>query len=115
MKQLLALMSLCFGVEVAAQELFKCKSATGKITYSSQSCKEIGLSSAGEIKGEVSVQPAFKPPPPTKPSPPRAAVEAPAAANPPEEAAKPARRCFTIKTAKGTATRCNDDPQETEK
>jgi len=125
----LLLLSLC--ASLAAQEMYKCKDAAGKITYSGKECSLIGLTSAGEVTGRVSVQPAYRSSqqPAGGPSEqpggaapvgarssaapsgaPRAAA-APAkqkADNPPAD--PPDRRCFTVKTAKGTATRCNDVP-----
>ncbi len=97
----------------AAQGMYKCKDAAGKITYSGNECHLVGLTSAGDVAGRASVAPAFKPAP-NRPAPP--AVAATPAASEAEDAPKPPaapqRRCFTVKTAKGTATRCNDTPAE---
>lgn len=104
-----ALLSLCCA-QAAAQQLYKCKDAAGKITYAGRECEDIGLRPAGEVKGRASVAPAYKPPAAAaRPKPSAAAQDVPAAA----DAAKgPERRCFTVKTAKGTVTRCNDAPDE---
>jgi len=109
-KALLAVLALALCAPAAAQQMHKCKDAAGKITYSGQSCEDLGLSSAGEVKGKTSVAPAFKAPP-KAPQEKTTAAPAPAAkaAEPPKE---PERRCFTTKTAKGTATRCNDVPPD---
>jgi len=109
-----ALLLLCCA-QAAAQQMYKCKDAAGKITYASRECKDIGLSSAGEVKGRASIAPAYKAPKSpaaARPKPAAAAQGAPAAA---DAAKTPERRCFTVKTAKGTATRCNDVPDETKK
>jgi hypothetical protein len=100
--------------QAAAQGMYKCKDAAGKITYSGSECKLLGLTSAGEVTGRVSVTPAlqFKPPPPSAAPAAPAAAPAPAVPEQPADgdAPDPNKRCFTIKTAKGTATRCNDRP-----
>jgi len=102
----------------AAQGMFKCKDAAGKITYSGRDCHLIGLAPAGEVTGRAVVTPIVKSAP-SKPAPPAAE---PAKATKPEAAsqsaaaakdpAAPERRCFTVKTAKGTTARCNDKPNE---
>ena len=112
MKMLIAAVAFLFCAQAAAQALHKCRDAGGKVTYASQECEVLGLKPAGEIQDRSSVAPAVKAPPRVpaakKPTP------APAAeAAPPAEPPKPDRRCFTVQTAKGTATRCNDDPDET--
>jgi hypothetical protein len=108
----------------AGAQMFKCADKAGKITYSSQACKDIGLSSAGEVRDTVTVIPA--PPMPPKPKPGAEKPASPAGMAPPAPAAdaakkaEPERRCFqvtkTIKTDKGvvttTSTRCNDTPEE---
>jgi hypothetical protein len=78
-------------------------------------CSELGLKDAGEVKDRLNVNPAYRPPAPAIVSPPPApAAKAqnteitPAAAEP----ADPERRCFTVRTAKGNVTRCNDKPDE---
>jgi len=97
---------------VAAQGMYKCKDAAGKITYSGKECGLIGQTDAGEVTGRAVVTPAVKS---KAPPPAPAAVNAPTEA-PPQQAPATApaseRRCFTVKTAKGTATRCNDKPDE---
>ncbi len=100
--------------QAAAQDMYKCKDAAGKITYSGRECSLLGLTSAGEVTGRASVTPALQFQP-TAPSAPVRSVEgrAPAAAPQPDPAAGAPdddKRCFTVKTAKGTATRCNDRP-----
>jgi uncharacterized protein DUF4124 len=101
-------------------QTFKCVDALGKITYSGKKCSELGLKDAGEVKDRLNINPA----PPSQPSTtrderrrtPSAPAQAPAAqateAQPtaPAEPAAPERRCFTVKTAKGNVTRCNDAP-----
>jgi len=113
-KALLVLLALALCAPAAAQQMYKCKDAAGKFTYSGQPCEDLGLSPGGEVKGKTSVAPAFKAPPKAphdaakaasaaKPSPAAKAAEAPK---------EPERRCFTVKTAKGTSTRCNDVPPD---
>jgi len=101
--------------QAAAQTLYKCKDAAGKLTYADAECNRLGLTPAGEVTGRITVQPAFKAPEvvPGGPPPPEAAKPNPA---PPVKAApaeggeavvgQDGRRCF--KTANGT--RCNDAP-----
>jgi hypothetical protein len=116
-KRIFAACALLLSVELAAQT-FKCTDAAGKVTYSGKKCSELGLKDAGEVKDRLNVNPAYRPPTTVTGSPrspaPAAAAEtpntvAPAAA---EESASPDRRCFTVKTAKGNVTRCNDTPVE---
>ncbi len=111
---ILAVPALLLCHELAAQT-FKCTSAAGKITYSSMKCSELGLKDAGEVKDRLNVNPAYRPPARAiVSSPPAPAAKAqnteipPAAAEP----ADPERRCFTIRTAKGNVTRCNDKTDE---
>ena len=101
-----------------AAETFKCTDASGKITYTSMKCSELGLKDAGAIRDRLNVQPAYRPParenesrrPPPRSAPTAApASEAPAAA---AEPANPERRCFTVRTPTGNVTRCNDRPPE---
>jgi hypothetical protein len=98
--------------QAAAQTMYKCKDAAGKLTYADSECTRLGLTPAGEVTGRITVQPAFKAPeaPPggqpaeaAKPNPAAPAKAAPAQGG---EAVvgEDGRRCF--KTAKGT--RCND-------
>lgn len=129
----LTLLALALGPQAGAEELYKCKNAAGKITYSGQECSQIGLTSAGEVKGKTNITPALKfPAAPieargtagqaSKPAPGvpstggsgAAAAAAPAA--PPVAAGEddPNRRCFNVKTAKGASTRCNDVPEKTD-
>lgn len=118
MKILLALVMSGFCATAAAQGMYKCKDAAGKITYAGNECHLLGLTPAGEVKGQANVAPAQKVPPQQ----PRAAPAAPSA--PPvdrsgeqssEAKADPERRCFAVKTAKGTTTRCNDGSGKDEK
>ena len=102
----------------AAQAMYKCKDAAGKITYSGRECHLIGLTDAGEVTGRAVVTPFVK----SKPSTPAPAADAPAkaptapasqqSAASTKEPAEPEKRCFTIKTSKGNVTRCNDKPEE---
>lgn len=114
LRTFLPVLALAFAAEAGAQ-MYKCKDAAGRITYSSQDCAAIGLVSAGEVQEKVNVAPAFKPPPQPKPSPSQAAKPAPKPAPmaaEPEKKKEPERRCFVVKTAKGNVTRCNDKPEE---
>jgi len=114
-KLILAVSALLLSGDLAAQT-FKCTNAAGKITYSGTKCSELGLTDAGEVKDRLNVNPAYQPPARATGSPPSPApaaqapsTEVPAAA---AEPAKPERRCFTVRTAKGNVTRCNDTPDE---
>jgi hypothetical protein len=111
-KLILSVSALLLSGELAAQT-FKCTNAAGRITYSGVKCSELGLKDAGEVKDRLNVNPAYQPPGRTiesRPSPAPAAkapnTEVPAAAA--EQAPDPERRCFTVHTAKGNVTRCND-------
>jgi hypothetical protein len=114
---ILAGSALLLSGELAAQT-FKCTNAAGKITYSGTNCSERGLKDAGEVKDRLNVNPAYRPPAPEIRSPrssaPAAASEAPKTDAPAAaaESANPERRCFTVHTAKGNITRCNDKPDE---
>ena len=100
-------LTLC---QAAAAQMFKCTDATGKITYSSQTCAEMGLKDAGEVKDRLQITPA---PPPMKRTAPPPTREPEVAAKPPaEEPAKPERRCFTTSVKGKSVTRCNDTPDE---
>ncbi len=114
-KLIFAASALLLSGELAAQT-FKCTNAAGKITYSGTNCSELGLKDAGEVKDRLNVNPAYRPPAPEirsqRPSTPAAASEAPNPDTPAAaaEPANPERRCFTVHTAKGNVTRCNDKP-----
>jgi hypothetical protein len=113
-----------------AAQTYKCTDANGKITYSGKKCTDLGLKAAGEVKDQIQTAPAYRPAPATtgartsegtrtsegaRRSPPASAPAAQAPAPEPAAAAEsddPARRCFTVKTAKGNATRCNDTPPD---
>ena len=113
-KLILAASALLLSGELAAQT-FKCTNAAGKITYSGTKCSELGLKDAGEVKDRLNVNPAYKPPARAIESPPPApAAKAPNTETPAADAepVKPERRCFTVHTAKGNVTRCNDTPDE---
>ena len=70
------------------------------------------MRSAGEVKESINVAPAQQGVAldPRRPRPP-----AQSARRRQNQAAEPERRCFTVKTAKGVATRCNDTPEDTDK
>jgi len=116
MRILFAALALSVCAEAAAQQqMYKCKNAAGRITYSGSECKDLGLTSAGEIKGEASVMPSQVAPSSSAapaPAPARRPRREEARSQAPEEPppAAPERRCFTVKTAKGNTTRCNDTP-----
>jgi len=117
MKILFAL-AICAGcTAAAAQGMYKCKDAAGKITYAGNECHLLGLTPAGEVKGQASVAPAVKAPPPAprpaeSSAPPPADVPKAPSGAPEAKAENPERKCFTVKTARGgTATRCNDAPE----
>jgi len=95
----------------AAQGMYKCKDAAGKITYSGKECHLIGLTDAGEVTGRASVTPAVKPARASAAQTDAPAKAAPASQGTAKAPVPPERRCFTFKTAKGTATRCNDTPE----
>jgi len=118
MKFLIALLALALSPGAAAQGMYKCKDAAGKITYSGSECHLIGLTPAGDVTGRATVTPALKlPAPAAAPSARPATLPAPTTAPAPAPAEK---RCFTVtkvvKTPKGnttvTSTRCNDEPEE---
>ncbi|MEA3192537.1 MAG: hypothetical protein QOD26_870 [Betaproteobacteria bacterium] len=98
----------------AAAQTFKCTDAAGKVTYASSRCAELGLKDAGEVKERIQVTPA-PPQPAPRPSP-ASAARASDTPKPPAagkaESEDPDRRCFTVKTAKGSVTRCNDRPDD---
>jgi len=114
-KLILGVSALLLSGELAAQT-FKCANADGKITYSGKKCSDLGLKDAGEVKDRLNVNPAYRPPVQRSASPPSSApAMAPQNAGMPAaaaETAEPERRCFTVHTAKGNVTRCNDKPDE---
>jgi hypothetical protein len=102
-------------------QTYKCTDAYGKITYSGKKCSDLGLKDAGEVKDQIQSAPGYRPPPVTggasTPSPssaPAAQAPAPQPAPAPQEPEAPARRCFSVNTGKGTVTRCNDTPPESD-
>jgi hypothetical protein len=104
-----AILALPLCAQAAAPQMYKCKDAAGRITYAGRECSELGLSSAGEIKDRSNVTPALKVPAARPQVPHAAAKVADSPSQSSEDApAIPKRRCFTVKTAKGTAERCND-------
>jgi hypothetical protein len=114
MKRSLAVLLLSIPALACAQDLYKCRSADGKITYSNSTCASLRLQPAGEVKGQVSVTPAVKSPvseararppaqAPTQPTAQAEPVKQRASADGETEVE---RRCF--KTANGT--RCNENP-----
>ena len=114
-KLILAISALLLSGGLAAQP-FKCTNAAGKVTYSGIKCSELGLKDAGEVKDRLNVNPAYRPqaraiesPPSPAPAAKAPSTEMPAAD---AEPAKGERRCFTVHTAKGNVTRCNDSPNE---
>jgi len=116
MRYLIPAFALLLCQQATAQP-FKCTDAAGKVTYSSTTCKELGLKDAGTVQDRIQITPApVNPAPPVAaPSrpPPRAAKEEAAPEKPAAEAPQePDRRCFTVRTAKGNVTRCNDKPDE---
>jgi len=117
MRILFLTLAIALGAPAAAQEMFKCKNAAGKITYTSRECGELGLSSGGPITGRISGLSAPGPESPAKPKPPAPAGKAPApsaGSQPRADAEKaPGRNCVTVKLGKGNiTTRCDDDPVE---
>lgn len=118
LKLLPLILALPLCAQAAEQQMFKCKDTAGRITYSGKPCNELGLSSAGEVTGRASVTPALRVlPSATRTYTPPAAPDAPAKAVEPAKQgvdAAPAtgeKRCFSVKTAKGTTERCNDTPE----
>jgi hypothetical protein len=94
----------------AQAQTYKCRDAAGKITYSSQECRNLGLRDAGEVADKMNITPAVRPNYPSwnKPQDDSAAEEE--KKEPPKA---PERRCFTTRNAKGgTSTRCNDTPDD---
>lgn len=101
------------GPSALSAQTYKCRDANGKITYSGKKCSDLGLKDAGEVKEQINTAPAYKPPPNagtrTSPAP---AAQAPEPPPPAPQSDAPPRRCFTVNTGKGTATRCNDAPPD---
>ena len=110
----------------AGAQTYKCTNEAGKVTYSSARCGELGLKDAGEVRDKINISPAQKVAPPAPapaPAPRPAPAPAPAAAKAPgvpadlppdtivDQGREDGKRCFTVKTAKGVATRCNDKPE----
>jgi hypothetical protein len=117
---ILGVSALLLSGETTAQT-FKCTDATGKITYSGKKCSDLGMKDAGEVKDRINVNPAYRPSGRESGSgregrsTPPAPTAAPQNSDTPAAAAEPAqaeRRCFTVRTAKGNVTRCNDKPDE---
>ena len=110
-KLVLAALVLIASREAAAQ-MFKCTDASGRTTYSSTKCSELGLKDAGEVSQRIQITPApGNQPPAARPAERNdrdVPAPKPAATTEPE---KQERRCFTVTLAGGkTATRCNDKP-----
>jgi uncharacterized protein DUF4124 len=120
---LAAALALAFCAQAQAQ-MFKCRDAAGKITYSSEDCKKIGLAPAGPIKeNQVTVAPGLKPKPvPAKVKPGTEKGEAPTDYSEfKEQLDKEKRkgedrkpRCFIVQTPMGTTTRCLDKADQAE-
>ena len=70
MKRILpaAISAFLLSSPAVAQEMYKCKNAAGRLTYASQPCKDLGLSPAGEVKGQISISPGLAPAPAAKPA-----------------------------------------------
>lgn len=102
----------------AAAQTFKCVNAAGKVTYTGAACAHLGLKDAGEVRDQLNVSPAQPVLPPQAapdPAPAQDPARAPsgdARAGDAPATADPERRCFIVKTAKGTVTRCQDKPGE---
>ena len=111
-KLLPAILALPLCAQAAAPQMFKCKDDAGRITYAGKECRELGLSSAGEIKDRSTVTPALKVPAAPPPMPDATDhVAAPPSQSSEGTPAITRNKCFTVKTAKGTAERCNDVPE----
>ncbi len=109
--------SIALASSGAWAQMFKCTNAAGKVTYSGQKCSALGLKDAGEVKERIQSAPGDRPAAAAgarRPAsaPPNAQAKD---ADPPPPAAKADdadRRCFSVKTAKGTSMRCGDKPEE---
>jgi len=113
MRYLIPVFALLVCHEAVAQ-MFKCTDAAGKVTYSSTTCKELGLKDAGAVPDRIQVTPApvNQPAPGTPQRPPSAARQEPTAEKPAataEPVKEPERRCFRVA---GGGIRCNDKPDE---
>ena len=123
MKWLAAALALAFCAHAQAQ-MFKCKDAAGKITYSSDPCDKIGLSKGGEVRGgQVTVAPGLKPKPvAAKPKPGKEKGEAPTdysefkdQLDKEKRKGDPSKpRCFIVTTPMGTSTKCVDKADQAE-
>ena len=99
----------------ATAQTYKCRDANGRITYSGRACSELGLKDGGEVPDRLNTSPAYRVPdrPAAAPAPKAEAPAKPAESAEADKAkAEADRRCFTVKTAKGNVTRCNDVPTE---
>ena len=97
----------------AAAQMFKCTDKSGKVTYSSTKCSELGLKDAGEVRDRLQVTPAPAVTPPAASAPPAVSgpVVQPETPKPAAgaDAASPDKRCFVVAGAGGKkVTRCND-------
>ncbi|HEY8067890.1 MAG TPA: hypothetical protein VIF38_03280 [Burkholderiales bacterium] len=111
-KLCLAASAAAFCAQAAAQGMHKCKDAAGKITYTGSECQLLGLTPAGEVAGRANVTPALKFPAQPAAAPAAEEPPAPAPAQASGDASSdPQRRCFSVKSGKGTSTRCNDAPE----
>ena len=124
MRLLAAALALAFCAHAQAQ-MFKCRDAAGKITYSSEDCKKIGLAPAGPIKqNQVTVAPALKPKaaPPAKVKPGAESSEGPTDYSEFKEQLNKEKskgdvrkpRCFIVQTPMGTTTKCLDKADQAE-
>ena len=98
----------------AVAQTYKCLDQAGKTTYSNTRCAELGLKDGGEVANRTNSAPAYRPT--VQPSAPQPQAPAAAPAKDGQAQAKPEepeRHCFTVKTAKGSATRCGEKQEET--
>jgi hypothetical protein len=95
----------CLLCQEAAAQMYKCKDANGRITYSGKECRQAGLSPAGEIKGQGAVVQA--PVPSSAMAAEKAAVTA--AARAAQTAKEPDGGCYTVVNSRGQEiSRCRD-------